>query len=371
MDHEYKLRKELDGLQISTAQNRADIDILLSRPFTRYGKVLRLLDDDKCDVREVESNKVYYNVPILNGVNLERYTVVVIGFLNNSLLNPFIIGGLDVTSVLDGLVEYVDDIIYDMQTKVELSSDEPPMSSTCKLTATLQYDNQAYVDKPITLYNGDQLIATQYTDTNGNVEFSVSPSVTTDYTIKYKNLVSEKVTVKVGESLWYDPCIPNARIDEYLNSNAQLIQQDNGLATRSNNAGGWFRIPYSVSGDWVISYSLVQPQNAMHPWRLDCITSSNTSLFTCELLKDSANYTEGWFYMSHNGSSKTSEVVQLSDGDKIIVEKKGGTITVYYKCMASLSMDVSFNTPYWLGSRCDNGWGNYRVYKDINLYGFQ
>ena len=266
MDHEYKLRKELDKIETDNAQNKANIDILMKRPYTRYGKVLRLLDDDTCDVREVESNKVYYNVPILNGVNLERYTVVVIGFMNNSFLNPFIVGGLNVIGSkldailapllddLEDMIQYNDDVKYDLEQKLGLTLTSTRATFGYHINAVLTYDEEVYTNKPLDLYIGDTFIDTQITDDYGTAIFNVDPEELTIYTVKYKSVISETIVINISTYTWV--------LDGVVEP---LIVFDGGSATVGNGLfegqGAYVDSPVKIdcSRTWELDFELDFP----------------------------------------------------------------------------------------------------------------
>lgn len=66
-------------------------DNLQDITFTKYATITNITDD-KCTVKETEQDLTHNNVPILNGLNLKTGDTVIIGFVNNSLYNPIIIG---------------------------------------------------------------------------------------------------------------------------------------------------------------------------------------------------------------------------------------------------------------------------------------
>lgn len=57
----------------------------------KYGTVTKL-DNNICSVKEEESDIEHSNVPIMNGVTLKLGDQVIIGFLNNSIYNPIVLG---------------------------------------------------------------------------------------------------------------------------------------------------------------------------------------------------------------------------------------------------------------------------------------
>lgn len=59
----------------------------------KYGTVTKI-DNNLCNVKEEDSDLEHVNVPILNGIECETGDKIVIGFVNNSIYDPIIIGNL-------------------------------------------------------------------------------------------------------------------------------------------------------------------------------------------------------------------------------------------------------------------------------------
>lgn len=58
----------------------------------KYGTVTQVYDDNTCDVIEKSGEITHTKTPILNGLTLDDGQDVIIGFVENNLYNPFIIG---------------------------------------------------------------------------------------------------------------------------------------------------------------------------------------------------------------------------------------------------------------------------------------
>lgn len=52
------------------------------------------IDDGKCSVIEEDSNLEHHNVPVLNRLNCQTGDKVVLGFVDNSIYNPILVGNL-------------------------------------------------------------------------------------------------------------------------------------------------------------------------------------------------------------------------------------------------------------------------------------
>ena len=63
--------------------------------FTRYATVTKVLANQTCNVKEVNNELTHNDVPILNGLSLSAGDTIVLGFAQNSLYNPYIIGVLN------------------------------------------------------------------------------------------------------------------------------------------------------------------------------------------------------------------------------------------------------------------------------------
>lgn len=77
--------------------------------FSRYGVVVDI-NKDFCVVKENDSDLSHQNVPVLNGLELKRGDNVVLGFVNNDLYNPLILGiiGRDVIHEMEVDLSKVD-----------------------------------------------------------------------------------------------------------------------------------------------------------------------------------------------------------------------------------------------------------------------
>lgn len=93
---------------LSATDNMKDIT------FKKYGTITRV-DNNLCNVREAENELEHTDVPIMNGVTLELGDKVIIGFINNSIYNPIILGTLSRkvydSYTKDEIDELVDEII--------------------------------------------------------------------------------------------------------------------------------------------------------------------------------------------------------------------------------------------------------------------
>ena len=58
----------------------------------KYGTITKLGENNICSVIETDTNLEHSNVPILNGLKINTGDDVVIGFVDNSIYNPIIIG---------------------------------------------------------------------------------------------------------------------------------------------------------------------------------------------------------------------------------------------------------------------------------------
>jgi len=61
--------------------------------FSKYGTITKI-DNGLCNVKEEDQDITHQNVPILNKITSKVGDKVVIGFINNSLYNPVIVGNL-------------------------------------------------------------------------------------------------------------------------------------------------------------------------------------------------------------------------------------------------------------------------------------
>lgn len=77
----------------------------------KYGTITKL-DNDFCSVKELNSELEHTNVPILNGLSLNLGDNVVLGFIENSIYNVFVIGTIGEKSIYSK--KEVDDIIDDI-----------------------------------------------------------------------------------------------------------------------------------------------------------------------------------------------------------------------------------------------------------------
>ena len=68
-------------------------DNLVDITFSRFGTVTNI-DNDLCTVKEEEQDIIHQNVPILNKVAAKAGDKVVLGFVDNSLYNPIVLGNL-------------------------------------------------------------------------------------------------------------------------------------------------------------------------------------------------------------------------------------------------------------------------------------
>lgn len=84
-------------------------DNLQDISFSRYGTITSITDD-LCSVKEEEQDITHQNVPVLNGLELKRGDNVVLGFVNNDLYNPLILGiiGRDVIHEMEVDLSKVD-----------------------------------------------------------------------------------------------------------------------------------------------------------------------------------------------------------------------------------------------------------------------
>lgn len=68
-------------------------DNLQDISFSRYGTITSITDD-LCSVKEEEQDITHQNVPILNKTTTKVGDKVVLGFVDNNLYNPIILGNL-------------------------------------------------------------------------------------------------------------------------------------------------------------------------------------------------------------------------------------------------------------------------------------
>ena len=68
-------------------------DNLVDITFSRFGTIT-LIDNGLCTVKEEEQDIIHQNVPILNKVAAKVGDKVVLGFVDNSLYNPIVLGNL-------------------------------------------------------------------------------------------------------------------------------------------------------------------------------------------------------------------------------------------------------------------------------------
>lgn len=68
-------------------------DNLQDISFSRYGTITNITDD-LCSVKEEEQDITHQNVPILNKTTTKVGDKVVLGFVDNNLYNPVVIGNL-------------------------------------------------------------------------------------------------------------------------------------------------------------------------------------------------------------------------------------------------------------------------------------
>lgn len=66
-------------------------DNLQDITFTKYATITNI-QNELYDVKEEESNLEHTNVPSLNGLHLKKGDKVILGFINNNLYNPVILG---------------------------------------------------------------------------------------------------------------------------------------------------------------------------------------------------------------------------------------------------------------------------------------
>lgn len=59
----------------------------------KYGTITKI-ENGLCSVKETDSGLEHSNVPILNGLSLKLGDNVVLGFAENSIYNPFVIGAV-------------------------------------------------------------------------------------------------------------------------------------------------------------------------------------------------------------------------------------------------------------------------------------
>ena len=75
---------------------QAVTDNLEDITFSRYATITSI-NGAYCNVKEDESELEHTNVPLLNGVNLSAGDKVVLGFVDNSIYNPVILGSMNET----------------------------------------------------------------------------------------------------------------------------------------------------------------------------------------------------------------------------------------------------------------------------------
>jgi len=68
-------------------------DNLVDITFSRFGTIT-IIDNGLCTVKEEEQDIIHQNVPILNKVDAKVGDKVVLGFVENSLYNPIVLGNL-------------------------------------------------------------------------------------------------------------------------------------------------------------------------------------------------------------------------------------------------------------------------------------
>ena len=68
-------------------------DNLVDITFSRFGTIT-IIDNGLCTVKEEEQDIIHQNVPILNKAAAKVGDKVVLGFVDNSLYNPIVLGNL-------------------------------------------------------------------------------------------------------------------------------------------------------------------------------------------------------------------------------------------------------------------------------------
>ena len=76
-------------------------DNLQDISFSRYGTITNITDE-LCSVKEEEQDITHQNVPILNKTTTKVGDKVIIGFVDNNLYNPIILGNLTRGNESDG-----------------------------------------------------------------------------------------------------------------------------------------------------------------------------------------------------------------------------------------------------------------------------
>ena len=77
----------------------------------KYGTVVKI-NGALCSVLEEDTNLEHTNVPVLNQIYLETGDKVVIGFVDNSIYNPVVLGVIGKERNVDNALEDMIDTIY-------------------------------------------------------------------------------------------------------------------------------------------------------------------------------------------------------------------------------------------------------------------
>ena len=210
-------------------------DNLQDITFTRYATVTKLLGNGKCDVKESDNELIHNDVPILNGLSLLTGDTVVLGFAQNSLYNPFIVGVLnrELGSGGGDGSEFCQALV-DAYTSYTLTNTTPDCQT---IIATLKGNNSPLPNEELKLYDDTLLMSTETTDTNGQATFTLT-DCDKEYTVKYRDKATSPVTPYWGinykcisidgtstilekieewdkEIVWYDNCNSSTMLSKY------------------------------------------------------------------------------------------------------------------------------------------------------------
>ena len=268
MDQEYKLRKDVDELLKSVAENTESIKLLNAIPYSRYGTVVKLLDKGLCIVKEEYTEKLHYNVVILNNLGLREGSTVVIDFANNSILNPYIVGELNPNAPISDLEQYSDDVIYDVDSKVSLLVSSPSYAP-CVLNAYLTFNGTAYGNRKIDLYSRGFLLDSQMTDVNGVATFNVQPKQYTQYDVKYGSVRTVSV-IRTVESIEETILLNDVSTDVVVYDRPNLVEVSNGkLITYEQfesfdyrRGKAYIKNGWNNSNTWTVSFTVVTGNHA-------------------------------------------------------------------------------------------------------------
>ena len=240
-------------------------DNLQDITFTRYATVTKLLGNGKCDVKESDNELIHNDVPILNGLSLLTGDTVVLGFVQNSLYNAFVVGVLnrELGSGGGGGLEFCQALV-DAYTTYTLTLSETEITTVTgdvTIIATLKANDTLLVNKTVVLYDGSTLVATETTDNNGVVTFNTIINTDTLFTVNYDDKVTATCTV------YYKPyTFPLDGTDTIVNKRGTSTT-GNGILTIGNSGKCYLTDYYLKNNElWTLSYEYYHTNNNWRTW---------------------------------------------------------------------------------------------------------